>query len=50
VDHSTEQMGQLAAKLALDRIADPAQPPQTILLQPTLIVRQSSVSSRKSRG
>jgi LacI family transcriptional regulator len=49
VDHSTEQMGQLAAKLALDLVADPTQPPQTILLPPRLIVRQSSVASRPSR-
>lgn len=50
VDHSTEQMGQLAAKLALDLVANPAQPPQTIQLPPKLIVRQSSVASRHSRS
>ena len=44
IDHETDRMGQIAAKLALDLARTPAQPPQTILLEPKLIVRQSSVS------
>jgi LacI family transcriptional regulator len=50
VDHSTERMGKMAAKLALDLISEPAEPPQTILLEPKLIVRQSSVASKPSRS
>jgi LacI family transcriptional regulator len=44
IDHSTDRMGEIAAKLALDLAADPAQPPQTILLEPKLMIRQSSVA------
>jgi DNA-binding LacI/PurR family transcriptional regulator len=36
-------MGEIAAKLAMDIAKEPAQSPQTILLEPKLIVRQSSV-------
>jgi LacI family transcriptional regulator len=45
IDHSTERMGQLAGSLAvqLAHRADP--PPEVTLLQPTLVVRQSSVAA-----
>jgi LacI family transcriptional regulator len=43
IDHETDRMGEIAAKLAMDIAKEPAQPPQTILLEPKLIVRQSSV-------
>jgi LacI family transcriptional regulator len=44
IDHETDRLGEIAAKLALDLATRPAQPPQTILLEPKLIVRQSSVA------
>jgi LacI family transcriptional regulator len=45
IDHETDRMGKIAAKLALDLASTPTQPPQTILLEPKLIVRQSTVSA-----
>jgi LacI family transcriptional regulator len=43
IDHRTEQMGTAAAKLALELANNPKQTPQTILLEPKLVVRRSSV-------
>ncbi len=42
IDHATDKMGELAAKLALELAADSKQAPQTLLLDPKLVVRQSS--------
>ncbi|SNT38666.1 transcriptional regulator, LacI family [Granulicella rosea] len=42
IDHATDKMGEVAAKLALELAADPKQTPQTVLLDPRLVVRQSS--------
>jgi LacI family transcriptional regulator len=47
IDHSTHHMGQLAARLVLE-LSDPAQPaqaPRITLIEPKLIVRQSSVAA-----
>jgi LacI family transcriptional regulator len=44
VDHATGQMGELAAKLAIEMATAPARKPKVKLLQPTLVVRQSSVA------
>jgi DNA-binding LacI/PurR family transcriptional regulator len=38
----TYEMGRLAAELLLERIADPDRPPQQVVLQPTIKVRESS--------
>jgi len=38
----TYEMGRQAAGLLLERIADPDRPPQQIVLQPTIKVRESS--------
>lgn len=38
----TYEMGQRAAELLLERIADPDRPPQAVVLQPTIKVRESS--------
>jgi LacI family transcriptional regulator len=45
IDHETDRMGEIAAKLAMDLVKTPTQLPQTILLEPKLIVRQSSMPS-----
>jgi LacI family transcriptional regulator, galactose operon repressor len=36
------RIGARAAELLLERIADPAAPPQTLLFEPTLLVREST--------
>lgn len=38
----TYEMGRLAAEMLLERIADPDRPPQQVVLQPTIKVRESS--------
>jgi LacI family transcriptional regulator len=48
IDHSTQEMGQLAAKLVLDLIRMPDQPPRVTLMEPKLIVRQSTVLQESS--
>jgi len=45
VDQSTAQLGVAAAQLALDLIAKKVDKPKTILLAPTLVVRQSTIGS-----
>jgi LacI family transcriptional regulator len=45
VDHRTERMGKIAAKVALGLIAQPGVPPRSILIEPKLVVRSSSVMS-----
>ena len=44
IDQSTERMGTAAAKLALQLASEPQQDVQTMLLEPRLIVRRSSVA------
>jgi LacI family transcriptional regulator len=44
IDHQTEQMGMIAAKLALELSNNPKQMPQMALLEPKLVVRRSSVA------
>lgn len=42
IDHGTAELGRIAGKLALDLSANPEQPPRSVLLQPSLVVRQST--------
>ncbi len=44
IDHSTGEMGEIAAKLAIDIATNPSRRRQVTLLKPTLVVRQSSVA------
>ena len=48
VDQSTQQLGETAAQLALDLIAKKADKPRTILLAPTLVVRESTMGATTS--
>jgi LacI family transcriptional regulator len=45
IDQSTELLGETAAQLALDLIAKKVDKPRTVLLAPTLVVRQSTVGT-----
>jgi LacI family transcriptional regulator len=45
VDQSTPQLGEVAAQLALDLVAKKIDKPQSILLPPTLVVRESTIGS-----
>ena len=45
VDQSTQQLGETAAQLALDLLAKKVDKPKTILLAPTLVVRESTVGA-----
>ena len=42
IDHGTAELGRIAGELALDLSANPEQPPRSILLQPSLVVREST--------
>ncbi len=42
IDHGTAELGRIAGELALDLSANPEQPPRSFLLQPSLVVRQST--------
>ena len=42
VDHSTAELGRIAGEIALDLAIKPDQPPKSVLLEPKLVVRQSS--------
>jgi LacI family transcriptional regulator len=44
IDHQTEQMGIVAAKLTLELANHPKRTPETVLLEPKLVVRRSSVA------
>ena len=48
VDQSTERLGVVAAQLALDLIAKKVDKPKTILLAPSLVVRQSTIGDGAS--
>ena len=50
VDQSTGQLGEAAAQLALDLIAKTVDKPKTILLSPTLVVRESTVGKSSPKG
>jgi LacI family transcriptional regulator len=45
IDQSTAALGEAAAKLALDLVAKKLEKPKTVLLAPTLVVRQSTVGA-----
>jgi LacI family transcriptional regulator len=45
VDQSTAQLGETAAQLALDLVGKKIDKPKTILLPPTLVVRESTIGS-----
>ncbi len=42
IDHSTQHMGEIAAKLAIELATTPGLAARSVLLEPTLVVRQSS--------
>jgi len=43
IDQATERMGEIAARLAIELAGKPDRRTQVTLLEPTLVVRQSSV-------
>ena len=45
VDHSTTELGRIAGEMALELAAKPDQPPRSVLLEPKLVIRQSSVTA-----
>jgi len=47
VDQSTQRLGETAAQLALDLVAKKADKPRTILLTPTLVVRESTIGAAR---
>jgi LacI family transcriptional regulator len=44
IDQATDRMGEVAARLAIELARNPDLQPQVTLLQPTLVVRQSSIA------
>jgi len=44
IDHQTDRMGVVAAKLALELASSPEREPESVLLEPKLVVRRSSVA------
>lgn len=50
MDHSTEQMGQVAAEMSLELAAGRGGAPRTRILEPRLVVRESSVQQRAVDG
>jgi LacI family transcriptional regulator len=42
IDHSTTELGRIAGEMALELAAKPDQPPRSVLLEPKLVIRQSS--------
>jgi LacI family transcriptional regulator len=42
IDHGTAELGRIAGEFALDLSTTPEQPPKSVLLEPTLVVRQST--------
>jgi LacI family transcriptional regulator len=48
VDQSTQQLGEAAAQLALDLVANRVEKPKTILMVPTLVVRESTIGAAPS--
>jgi LacI family transcriptional regulator len=45
IDHSTQQMGEVAARLVLELANHPTQSPRVTLIEPRLVIRSSSVRS-----
>ncbi|WP_213805556.1 LacI family DNA-binding transcriptional regulator [Granulicella sp. dw_53] len=43
IDHGTAELGRIAGELALDLSANPEQPPRSVLLEPKLVVRRSTL-------
>jgi len=50
VDQSTDQLGQTAAQLALDLVGKRVDKAKTILLAPTLVVRESTIGAEWTAG
>jgi LacI family transcriptional regulator len=42
IDHGTAELGRIAGEFALDLSTNPEQPPKSVLLEPTLVVRRST--------
>ena len=45
IDHGTAELGRIAGELALDLSSTPEQPPKSILVPPSLVVRASTQSN-----
>lgn len=43
IDHGTTELGRIAAEFALELLANPEQDPKSMLVPPTLVVRQSTM-------
>jgi LacI family transcriptional regulator len=46
IDHGTAELGRIAGEFALELSAKPEQEPRSILVPPTLVVRESTVGRR----
>lgn len=42
VDHSTAELGRIAGEMALELASKPDQPPRSVMLEPRLVIRQST--------
>jgi LacI family transcriptional regulator len=45
IDHGTAELGRIAGEFALELTANPEQPPKSVLVPSTLVVRESTVAS-----
>jgi LacI family transcriptional regulator len=50
IDQSTKRLGEEAAQLALDLMTKKVKKPKTILLAPTLVVRESTIGKTSTKG
>jgi len=48
IDHGTTELGRIAGELALELVANPEQPPKSILVPPTLVARASNASCERA--
>lgn len=49
IDHGTAELGRIAGEFALELSAKPDQPPRSILVESTLVVRQSTIADSRGR-
>jgi LacI family transcriptional regulator len=49
IDHGTSELGRIAGEFALDLSANPEQSPRSVLVNSTLVVRQSTVGSAATK-
>jgi LacI family transcriptional regulator len=50
IDHGTTELGRVAGEFALDLSAKPEQSPRSVLLESTLVVRESTVKGAGIKG